>query len=340
MQWDGASSSLTPINVNTPSESPACQASYDAATGQISITIDKDTWKKLLNGNKTCEVYFYCRLKEDYLPDTEHGQYTVRLENLTNQVSVTVNNGQALGSAAQTQNITVEYPVPEYDTVIKGTPSWNSKSNVLHYQVDINPDHRDMNPAGSNINVVDIAKYLPSGYAGNSLYERELTLKLDTVKLYEAKYNENGEPITTADGRLVIGQEVEAIKWGMDYTESVEQGMEIRKLTLSVPDERALVLVYDYELSIRTEDTKADAMLDLGIENSVKIDGFEKGAESRTSSDDQWHLAYGDGFIESSSLELVKHDADNLATVLPGVQFQVRQYVDSNNDGESQHHHR
>ena len=328
LQWDGSSSTLTPINVYTANNAITCQASYNAATGEISITLDRDAWTTVKPGNQTCRMYFRCRIKEDYMPDTEHGQYKTTLDNLTNNVTVTVNNGQTLGSAAHTQNLTVSQPVPEYDTVTKSEPGWNGNSKVLHYQVDINPGQRDMNPSGSNIKVTDIASYSEYGTADGAAYERKLTLLPTTVQLYEAKYNEYGEPLTTDDGRLVIGQAVDATKWAMEYTETSG----VRTMSLSVPDERALVLVYDYQLSIKTNDSEANAEVDLGIENSVKIDGFEKGDESKTSSDDKWQLAYGVGDIASSSLVLVKHDADNVATVLPGVQFKVQQYVDSNND--------
>ena len=301
------------------------QASYNAETGVVTITLDRNIWNNVFGEQNRITVY--CKVADEYMPNVQDGQYSKELGAVTNSVTVTTDQGQ-LGNDSQTQNVTVTQTRPDFKTVDKDSPAVEG-GKLLHYQVDINPTQQDMDPAKNSITVVDQVTYSQSQPAiqkgKDTLYaDRKLTLLPDTVKLFYADYDENGEPILV-DGRLQIGEEVDASKWTMEYLEDDSNDNAIRRMTLDVPDGRALILVYDYQVSMNPLAEYRNTPL--SVSNSVKVQGFENNADySQTQNDDVWLESGGGGTTNGSPMTLVKHDASNQAFVLPGVQFQLEAY--------------
>lgn len=332
---DGVTYPLVAVNIYNQNEVlGGYEASYNAKTGKISIKLDGNVWRQygVLN-NSDAALIFNCRVTEAYMPNVEDGQYSKDLGGVTNNVTVSTENGE-LGHDSQTQNVTVTQNRPDFTPADKASPVFDG-SKTLHYSVDINPSQQDMDPAKNSVTLVDQLSYSQTDPVYQFFYQlradRVLTLQTDTVKLYYADYDENGQPLMQ-DGRLVPGEEVDPAKWTMEYTEDNNAQVNgfnnaaTRTMTLTVPDSRALVLVYDYQVSMNNDSVYDN--VPLNVKNSVQVKGYEsKGDQSETSNSDVWNASGGGGNTWGSPMALIKHDAANQGNVLAGVEFRMEAYV-------------
>ncbi|MBP3651295.1 MAG: Cna B-type domain-containing protein [Clostridia bacterium] len=306
-------------------------ATYNASTGEISITLSGDYWpnNNVFGKDKDLWFTFYCKVKEDSMPNNKDGEYSKQLGEVSNTVSVTSNLG-SLGTDTHVQNVTITQTKPDVETVMKQSPVYDDKGRLLHYQIDINPTQMDLDPEKNSITLIDKASYSPSDPVqydvdGSRLSaERKLTLLPETVKLYYAQYDENGDPLMQGN-RLLIGEEVDLTQWKFIYTEDDSSDWATRTMHLVVPDGRALILVYDYLVSMNIN--SAYYNVPLGINNSVYVEKYESDQKNvATDSTIKWTSAGGGGVMDEERMTLIKHDASNQAYGLAGVVFKLSAY--------------
>jgi len=305
-------------------------ATYNAATGEITITLDGEYWrgKNLMGKGKEIWLSYYCRVTDENMPNHQDGQYRKELGEVTNSATLSSNEGH-LGHDEQTQTVTIEQTKPYIETLTKNAPIYDQSERTLHYQVDINPSQVDLDPEKNSITVVDKASYSQSNpkvpIAGTEIEaNRKLTLLPETVKLYYADYDANGQPLME-NGNLVIGQEVDISQWQFIYTEDDSQDWASRTMKLVVPDACALVLVYDYRVSMSPQHNNVA----LDITNTVDIENDDnQGKSNTTSSDIKWVSSGAGGIIVNRSMVLMKHDASNQVYGLEGVTFKLSAYKD------------
>jgi hypothetical protein len=257
-----------------------------------------------------------------------------------------------LGHDGQTQHVTVTQQRPTFTPVRKNDPLFDARSRTLHYSVDINPTRQDMDPANSEVVFQDTVSYSqthPTQVVNNVSMnaQRKLTLLYDSVKLYEAQYDANGDPVFDLSGRLLPGELVDPSKWVMDYVENDapenpwNYGVEnpaTRTMMVTVPDNRAFVLVYDYAVSMNTHPKYNN--VPLNIKNSVHALHYEQQkSSSQTRDEQQWSASSGTGIITNlKRIQFVKHDAANLSHVLEGVDFVLDRYQVADGVGSWQPH--
>ena len=299
---------------------------YNVNTRVVTITVKPSGsgTSEVYGNGKTFQLIYNCKVEDDLMPDTENGEYKVELGKLTNNVDVTTEKGD-YGSDSQGQTVTVEKPKPITDTVGKNH-NWTPSMNLLEYRVDLNPDADDLDPSKNMLTVTDKLTY----YNDPDNYDRELTLIKSSVKLFYADYDANGNPIKDANGRLVKGVEVPYSDWTMSYSSTIYENSWQQSdctMVLTVPDERALILEYDYRVSMKYVpgwDNK------LYINNTVSITGYEE--ENHGSSDnDKWEEYTAGGIVSTErSFSIVKYDTSNHAKLIEGAVFTVYEY-----DGET-----
>lgn len=306
---------------------PPYIASYNPANGQISIQLTElSEWRKsygdLFAAGKELNLTYYCKLTEDHMPDNENGEYRTEMRAYRNSVRVTVDNDVELGNDTHTQNVTIVQNEPEILPVTKFMPEYDDMRRLLHYRLDVNPTRQDIDVASDSITLVDTLSYT----AGNEA--RKLTLKQDTVKLYYAQTNENGKPIKDVNGQLVKGELIDPSLWSMIYQENDAESWNqtTRIMTLSIPDETALILEYDYKISM-AENSSAYG-LGLNVSNTAKIAETNLKESGITIKDEyKWKENTAGGTADMNLLTLIKHDADNQANVLQGVVFKLQKYA-------------
>ena len=224
---------------------------YNVNTRVVTIRVepsDDGQTSEVFGAGKNFGLLYNCKVNDSLMPDTENGVYKVELGKKTNHVDVTTNKGN-YGSDEQSQTVTVEKEKPVKETVGKDH-TWTPSMNLLSYSVDLNPTAADLDPSKNMLTVTDKLTY----YKDPNNYDRQLDLIKSSVKLYYADYDANGNPLRDENGRLIKGQLVPYSDWTMTYTSTEYENSWQQSdctMVLTVPDERALILEYDYRVNMK-----------------------------------------------------------------------------------------
>lgn len=159
-------------------------------------------------------------------------------------------------------------------------------TNVVGYQVDINPQGLDLNPDGDTV-VLNDQLSLSSGM--------DAYLDLQKTKLY--KYDPKAENH--------IGDEIDHSLYSLKYDSDTHQ------IKLELPDKTACVLVYQY--SIDTDDN-----INPTISNKASLAGKYASSESTKLTDSS-----SSADITEQKISVYKVDSDDYTKRLPGAEFSL-----------------
>lgn len=266
----------------------------------------------------------------------------------------------SIDSNTQTQEWTKkkEEAPPEKEVLTKGH-SWDDRSQLMTYTVDINPDAKEFfaeekdangNPIKYDYLTLEdtftLAKH-PASVGGTP--KDGTTAAIDTnqvdieallmdTTLYYAKTDADGKPVY-ADGKLVPGTEVKG--WTLKTrVDSSDNGYNKYLMTIeNVPNKTPLVLVYTYQISSnllevypKTKYDYSDSNIQINnVSNNIELSGT--GIVETTGGITTWWSSSSSGATLSSgnSVTIVKIEEGAENTKLAGAKFQLQKYNAGNN---------
>ena len=274
----------------------------------------------------------------------------------TNKASVSFDGGASIDSNEQTQEWTKkkEEAPPEKEVLTKGH-SWDDRSQLMTYTVDINPDAKEFfaeekdangNPIKYDYLTLEdtftLAKH-PASVGGTpkdgttaAIVPTKVDIEallMDTT-LYYAKTNADGKPVF-ADDKLVPGTEVKGwtLKTRVDSSDS--QSNKYLMTIENVPNKTPLVLVYTYQISsnllevypkTKYEYNESSLISINHVSNDVGLSGT--GVKHGSDSQSTWWKSSSSGATLSSgnSVTIIKIEEGAENTKLGGAKFQLQKY--------------
>lgn len=216
-------------------------------------------------------------------------------DTLTNTVSVLVDGNKDYGSDSQTQIITFGKDKQVVKPITK-TGSWDNTNRVLHYSLSINQEAEDLVDGTDKLTLTDVM----------SIYGTDISLALNqaSVKLYYADSN----------------QEVPSSDWSWKVSSTDDGwGNLTSTLTISLKDETAYKLKYDYTLIKKNPDLTATYW----PKNTATLSGVSEGSTDTTTAV-AWQRIGTDAGIDTEHAYVInKVDSSNYAKGLEGAVFTV-----------------
>lgn len=238
-------------------------------------------------------VVYECKLKESYWDSLD----TKATLSLTNTVEVK-RDGKDFGTPESTLKVDVnkEEPQKELLTKVGKWTGWqdNQSWGNMEYTLTINPDAEKL--LEGETGTLTLEDTLDKGYF------LDAELQLDSLELRDANTN---EPLAKEE-------------WPVAYDSAN------RKLTITLPDERALKLTYTYRVRYTGDVVWNKDDNDVVITNSAILKGF-----SETSTSDKntlkWEKQESTATV-SGTYTITKVDGNNMSVVLPNAKFRVYAY--------------
>lgn len=265
---------------------------------------------KLMDVDYDIVVYVYAKADD---PST-WGNNTQK--NFTNEVRVTDSDGHDWGTASQTQEITYN---SLHNAVQKNGELLDAgvAKNTVEYTVLVNPDHKIiLDDPNIRLTLIDDLTYEYNPY-----HSRLLTsLVPSSVAVYE--YDENVE--NNRGRKLNVGEEYSYLYETFGYGSGTSNENRTNRLTFSLPNGKALVVVYQY-----TSKGVADTWIDL--HNTATLEA--KTTKFTTNPDNQNFKITSSGYgADVLGVVAYKVDKDNNGLYLPGAQFSLYAWNGNSSD--------
>ena len=258
-------------------------------------------------------------------------------------------------SNTQTQEWTKEKEeIPEKEVLTKGH-SWDARSQLMTYTVDINPDAKEFfaeekdangNPIKYDYLTLEdtftLAKH-PASVGGTpkdgttaAIVPTKVDIEallMDTT-LYYAKTDTDGKPVFDAKGKLVPGTEVKG--WTLKTrVDSSDNGYNKYLMTIeNVPNKTPLVLVYAYQISSnllevypKTEYDYTNSSININnVSNNIELSGTGI-VKSTGDISTSWSSSSSGATLSSgNSVTIIKIEEGAENTKLAGAKFQLQKY--------------
>lgn len=310
-------------------------STYNSGTGKIELKVQVKTDAErpfYFSKGQDFWLVYTCKLKE--LPASGGSA----VHTLKNTVEVKINDSsEVYGKDEQTQTHTVT--TPQVDKIDKNG-EWKNNERLLKYSIDINPEAEDLLEGNDTLTLEDILKYSTDSTL-RDYYARNVSLIQNSVQLYYAKRDENGDLIKDADGHLVAGSAVPSNLWKWQYEVSEKNLYGSRyekyhKIIAQIPDKEALVLKYNYQVQIIIPTNWNKPSLD--ISNSASLSGVSS-ANSSDSTSESWEESETSGGITSDEKReyvFYKVDSEDYALGLSGAEFTLYKYAPTAEGADSE----
>lgn len=240
---------------------------------------------------------YYITYTASYKGDSAWGYASTTQRSYTNTATATIGGKDYTSSS--TLNVTREAaPVTKY---AYGTTTNDRKAS---YRVVINPAGQDLDANSDTITVAD-------ELTGLNLTTMNPELDLSSIHLY--RYSDTG-----TDN---LGAELDTSRYSVRYEHDTS-----RKMTITVPDSTALVLVYTYEFKPGTASdwgSQVSGSTDYGttIGNTASFGGSSSSSVSQSI-----RRSTAGGTAYTRTLYLYKVDKDNYANTLTGSRFALHKW--------------
>lgn len=262
-----------------------------------------------IEANSTITLNLDCCLAQDFVAGNDKA-------NLVNTAEGKTDDG-AIGNATHTQEWTKKKENVFENALSKELITTPDGHNYLEYQVQINPQGKDLQPDSAEVYLVDDFSYNPQKGKFDLVFE----LVRDSVKLYKAKLQENGTLAKEGDA-LTAG-------WRMVLSESDPTGdfpgAKITKtMRLAVPDGTPLILEYRYELTGYKEGS-TNVWLE-ATNRAYFLTEPSQGSGDNTIGE-EWKISgTSGGLITDRHIKIVKVDESNSKVVIPGTEFTLQEW--------------
>lgn len=228
------------------------------------------------------------RIAIDYCAIVKDNDFWNNMKNSTKIYS----NTAYLNSVWSTQKTTINRDVNVIGKSVKQLSDETGKksTNVLAYNVPINPSGKDLNDSGDTLTLADQLT-VPSGV---SAY-----LDLNSVKIYSYDWSKDNK----------IGTEIDHSLYSFTFDEKTH------KMTLEIPDEMGLVLAYNYNIDPGNISSPI-------ISNRVDLGGLYHAHK-----DNSFKVESASASIGRRVLNINKVDAKDYSKFLPGAIFTISKRV-------------
>ncbi|MDY4222589.1 MAG: Cna B-type domain-containing protein [Candidatus Faecousia sp.] len=299
-----ASGDITPTDgdyANTTFHFASPEGDATANTVVTNITMGDGTGT--LPANMEFFVVYVCQLKEEQMVTG-----SALVEN-----KATVSSGEiTLADLSHTQEWTEQTEDLFADSLLK-SGEWLGKYQTAKYTVTINPNGYDLDPTSNQLTLLDEFTYTPSVNYGNCTIK--FALVRSSVQLYER--NENGE----------AGNPISSDDWSWATDEDTGGTETILKIKAIIPDKKPLILKYEYEIVDRTGNI---GWINLPVKNKVSLCGQPTSADGEDFSSILWNSTESGGTASTlNSITIRKLQEGNNAALLPGAEFEIEAYRDS-----------
>ena len=273
----------------------------DATANTVVTNITMGNGLETLPVNMEFYVVYVCQLKKEAMVGG-----SAQVEN-----KATVSSGETtLVNLSHTQEWTEKTDDLFEDSLLK-SGEWSSKYQTAKYTVTINPNGYDLDPTSNQLTLLDEFSYSPKVNNGTI----EFALVRSSVQLYER--NENGE----------AGNPVSSDDWSWATDEDSGGTETILKIKAIIPDKKPLILKYEYEIVDMTGNM---GWINLPVKNKVSLCGQPTSADGEDFNSISWNTAEGGGTASTlNSITIRKLQEGNNAVLLPGAEFEIEAYQDS-----------
>lgn len=194
---------------------------------------------------------------------------------LTNTVKVTENGNKEYGSDDQTTTVTWQDEDDSSNTLTKNQ-QFDEDNNVIHYSLNINPSANIyVTSSGENYSDLVVTDTLTYYSFPSTGYARDASLILNSVSLYYAKTDEEGNVLRDANGNLIKGNKLSSNEYTWTYDVKVDsytwQEFTTKTITLTVPNGTALVFEYDFLVKIIKDEDAVSGSTEANVTNSATI---------------------------------------------------------------------
>ena len=262
-----------------------------------------------IEANSTVTLNLDCCLAQDFV--AEHDKAT-----LDNTATGTTDEG-AIGNATHTQEWTKKKENVFENALSKELISDLNGNNYLVFEVQINPEGKDLQPDSAEVYLVDDFSYNPQKGTDDLVFE----LAQDSVKLYKATLQENGTLVKegealTAGWRMVLSES--------DPTGDFPGAKITKTMRLAVPDGTPLILEYRYELT-GCKEGSTNVRLDATNRAYFLTEPSQGSGGDITK--DSWSVSgTSGGLITDRQIKIVKVDESNSKVVIPGTEFTLQEW--------------
>lgn len=240
------------------------------------------------------------------------------------------NDDEEYGSDDQTTKVTWS-DEEEIKRVLTKNDQFDKNNNVVKYTLNVNSMGTTYSTASGEVysdlvleDVLEYKSYPSSGLA------RDASLVLSSLKLYYAKTDDNGNILYDRDGNLQKGTQLSPDEYTWTYDVDLKEyswETDAKKIiTLTVPNGKALVLEYEFLVTIIVDDNASWADMGANVTNSATLSvGGEKisgttGVETKDKVNESGTSASAHG---AAGFTIYKVDANNFSLPLAEAEFDL-----------------
>lgn len=271
-------------------------------TKTVTIKLDPRDYIKKTTVGSWFHVCYSCKLTQEAWDAIGPGE-TKLFQNVTNQVTITTEDGKPYGSATSAGNLNYDRTGEAAQPVGK-TGNVKAAEHAIDYRLELNPYGKTY-MSGGPLNLLDEMKLKDDQDGKLSAYIKE-----GSVQLYHATRN--------ADDTLTEGEPLRDDEWSWkSYKKTDSKGVTKYYLEADLPDGMPLVLKYRYKF----EYSGTESNISLQATNTAKLSSVANSSDG-SKEDLTWVKASGGGSV-LNTLTLVKVDSRTSGITLPGATFRV-----------------
>ena len=271
-------------------------------TKTVTIKLDPRDYIQKTTVGSWFHVCYSCKLTQEAWDAIGPGE-TKLFQNVTNQVTITTEDGKPYGSATSAGNLNYDRTGEAAKPVGK-TGTVNTGDHTIDYRLELNPYGKTY-MSGGPLKLNDVMTLADDKSGQLSAYIKE-----GSVQLCHATRN--------ADGTLTEGEPLRDDEWSWKSSkETNAKGKTEYKIEADLPDGMPLVLKYRYKF----EYSGTENNFSLQAANTATLSSVNNGSNGVDQKLD-WVKASGGGSVQNA-LTLVKVDSRTSGITLPGAKFRV-----------------
>ncbi len=308
---------------------------YKGTDGQnVTVEVTNDATNENL-----VYIKYVCQITKNEEEESSDGSVAAGSDATTyelfNHVAVTKSGETEYGSDDQTTTVTWQ-DEDNSSEVLEKSQQFDKNNNVIKYSLNINPTSTtyvtSTGETYSDLVINDVLTYYSYPSQGVA---RDASLILNSVALYYAQTDEDGNALYDEDGNILKGDKLSSSEYTWTYKENItsyypeyEWGYDYAEKTikLTVPNGTALVFEYEFLVTIIVDDGVQAADKGANVTNSAEISvGGETiksvpGVETKDQVDDSGTSASAHG---ASGYTIYKVDEDNFSLPLENAKFDL-----------------
>lgn len=285
-------------------------------TKTITIKLDPRDYIQMTTIGSWFHVCYSCKLTQEAWDAIGPGE-TKLFQNVTNQVTITTEDGKPYGSATGAGNLNYDRTGEAAQPVGK-TGTVNTDDHTIDYRLELNPYGKTYMSSGP-LKLNDVMTLADDKSGQLSAYIKE-----GSVQLCHATHN--------ADGTLTEGEPLSDNEWSWKSSkETNAEGKTEYKIEADLPDGMPLVLKYRYKF----EYSGTENNFSLQAANTATLSSVKNGS-NRVDQKLDWVKASGGGSVQNA-LTLVKVDSRTSGITLPGAKFRVYSVAKDGTETPTEH---